>query len=77
VVGFAALFKLRRLRPVAPGEFRAWGHPWSTGLLVALSVAFLVMNAVSDTGHALVALALVAGAWPLWRWTRKSATVAK
>ncbi|SFQ50252.1 APC family permease [Hymenobacter arizonensis] len=77
VVGFAALFKLRRLQPAQPGDFQAWGHPWSTGLLVALSVAFLVMNAVSDTGHALVALALVAGAWPLWRWARKSATVAE
>ncbi len=77
VVGFAALFRLRRLQPTTPGDFRAWGHPWSTGLLMALSVAFLVMNAVSDTRHALVALALVAGAWPLWRWARKSATVAK
>lgn len=77
VVGFAALLKLRRQGPAQPGEFRAWAHPWSTGLLVGLSVAFLVMNAVADTGHAAVAVALVAGAWPLWRWARKSATAAK
>ncbi|MDB5234545.1 MAG: amino acid permease [Hymenobacter sp.] len=73
VVGFAALLKLRR-QSLAPADgFRAWGHPWSTGLLVALSVLFLGMNAVADTGHALVAVALVAGAWPLWRWARRPA----
>ena len=71
VVGFAALFRLRRQGPVPPGSFRAWGHPWSTGLLMVLSVAFLLMNAVADTAHALVALALVAGAWPLWRWAQR------
>ncbi len=72
VVGFAALFRLRRQGPVAAGGFRAWGHPWSTGLLVALSVVFLGMNVLADTGHALVAAGLVAGAWPLW-WARKRA----
>ena len=73
VVGFAALFRLRRQGAVRPGNFQAWGHPWSTGLLVALSMAFLLMNALTDTAHALVALALVAGAWPLWYWLRNRA----
>ena len=71
VVGFAALFWLRKAGPAPAGSFRAWAHPWSTGLLVALSLAFLVLNAVTDTGHALVAGALVASAWPLWRWARR------
>lgn len=70
VAGFAALLHLRRQGPAPPGAYRAWGHPWSTGVLVALSVAFLGLNAGADTGHALVALGLVAGAWPLWRWAR-------
>lgn len=72
VVGFAALLRLRRHGPAPEGAYRAWGHPWSTGLLVALSVAFLGLNAVTDTVHAGVALALVAGAWPLWRWARRN-----
>ena len=72
VVGFAALFRLRRQGPVPPGDYRAWAHPWSTGLLVVLSVGFLGLNAVADRPHALVALGLVAGAWPLWRWARRS-----
>ena len=71
VVGFAALLRLRQQNPVQAGNFQAWGHPWSTGLLVALSVAFLVINILTDTAHALVALALVAGAWPLWYGVRK------
>jgi APA family basic amino acid/polyamine antiporter len=56
---------------VPPGDYRAWGHPWSTGLLVAFSLAFLALNVVTDLPHALVAVGLVAGAWPLWRWARK------
>ena len=72
VVGFAALFRLRRQGPVPPGDYRAWAHPWSTGLLVVLSVGFLGLNAVADWPHALVALGLVAGAWPLWRWARRN-----
>ena len=71
VVGFAALLRLRRQGPAPAGAYRAWGHPWSTGALVALSVAFLGLNAVADTAHALVALGLVAGAWPLWWWARR------
>jgi len=71
VVGFAALFRLRRQGPVPPGDYRAWAHPWSTGLLVALSVGFLGFNVVADWPHALVAVGLVAGAWPLWRWAQR------
>jgi APA family basic amino acid/polyamine antiporter len=74
VVGFAALLRLRRAAPPVPGSFRAWGHPWTTGLVVALSAAFLVMNAVADTGHALLAAGLVAGAWPLWHWGKRRAS---
>ena len=70
VVGFAALLVLRRHSAPPPGSYRAWGHPWSTGLLVGLSVAFLVLNVAADTAHAAVAVALVAGAWPLWRRTQ-------
>ncbi|GAA4049558.1 hypothetical protein GCM10022409_40210 [Hymenobacter glaciei] len=76
VVGFAALFRLRRQGPVPPGNYRAWAHPWSTGLLVALSVGFLVLNVVADWAHALVAVGLVAGAWPLWRWARRGTSAA-
>ena len=72
VVGFAALFRLRRQEPVPPGGYRAWAHPWSTGLLVALSGGFLGLNVVADWPHALVAVGLVAGAWPLWHWAQRS-----
>jgi APA family basic amino acid/polyamine antiporter len=70
VVGFAALLKVRRTTPLASDSYRAWGHPWSTRVLVALSAAFLLMNAVADTIHAALAALLVAGAWPLWRWKK-------
>ncbi|GAA4370930.1 amino acid permease [Hymenobacter saemangeumensis] len=70
VVGFAALLKLRRQGPPAPDAYRAWLHPWSTGLLVLLSVGFLVLNVIEDSRHALIAALLVVGAWPLWHWRK-------
>src|SRR6476661_6680566 len=70
VVGFAALLKLRQQGPPPGDAFRAWAHPWSTGLLVLLSIGFLVLNVLDDTRHALIAVLLVVGAWPLWRWQK-------
>ena len=71
VVGFAALFWVRRAAADATYTgYRAWAHPASTGLLVLLSLAFLALNVVLDTRSALVAAALVAGSYPLWRWRR-------
>ena len=73
VVGFAALFRVRRAangqKPVYEG-YLAWAHPASTAALVGLSLAFLGLNAVLDRGTALVAALLVVGSYPLWRYGR-------
>ncbi|WP_375416719.1 APC family permease [uncultured Hymenobacter sp.] len=72
-VGFAALFRVRRAA-AADNEpydgYRAWAHPASTALLLGLSGAFLLLNAVLDPVPALAAALLVAGSYPLWRWRR-------
>jgi amino acid transporter len=33
-IAFAALFALRRQEPDLPRPFRAWGYPWSTGIVL-------------------------------------------
>ena len=76
VVGFAALFRVRKAasrdqKPVYVG-YRAWAHPASTTLLVGLSLAFLALNAVLAPTPALVAALLVAGSFPLWRYGKRS-----
>lgn len=48
-LSFVTLFVLRRREPDAPRPYRAWGHPWTTGLALFASVVFLVGAMASDT----------------------------
>ncbi len=60
-LSFLSLFVLRLTEPNLVRPFRAWGHPWTTGLALLGSVAFLVGAVVSDrerSGYALILLAL-------------------
>jgi APA family basic amino acid/polyamine antiporter len=67
VVSFAALFALRRREPARARPFRAWGYPWTTGLALVGSVAFLIGAAVGDTQRSAYALALLALSYPVFR----------
>jgi basic amino acid/polyamine antiporter, APA family len=67
---FLSLFILRRKEPAASRPFRAWGHPWTTGLVLVFSVAFLVANVFADTRNSIYSLLLVALSWPVYRMIR-------
>jgi basic amino acid/polyamine antiporter, APA family len=60
VVCCLALIVLRRREPDRARPFRAWGYPWSAGIVLAGAAAFLVGAAVGDTINAAGALALLA-----------------
>ena len=66
-LSFVAVFVLRRREPELPRPWQAWGHPWTTGLVLAGSVAFLVATLAADATTAIVALVLVAASWPVQR----------
>jgi len=55
-LSFITLFVLRKREPDAPRPYRAWGHPYTTGLAIAASVAFLIGAVTSD---------LVGSAWAI------------
>jgi APA family basic amino acid/polyamine antiporter len=55
-----ALVALRRREPTTERPFRAWGYPWSVGIVLAGAVAFLAGVLLGDTRTALVATALLA-----------------
>jgi basic amino acid/polyamine antiporter, APA family len=59
-VSCLALIVLRRREPDAVRPFRAWGYPWSAGIVVAGSAGFAVAALVADTPNALIALVLLA-----------------
>ena len=71
---FLSLFILRKKEPDAQRPFRAKGHPWTTGLVLAFSLAFLVANLSADTRNSVYSLALLALSWPVYRLMRPKNT---
>jgi APA family basic amino acid/polyamine antiporter len=69
-LSFLAVFVLRRREPDAPRPYRAIGHPWTTGLVLIGSIAFLVSAVASDTKNSLWALGLLAVSYPAFLLTK-------
>jgi APA family basic amino acid/polyamine antiporter len=65
-LSFIALFVLRRREPDAPRPYRAMGHPFTTGLALLASVAFLIGAVASDTRTSLYALVVLACSFPAY-----------
>lgn len=72
-LSLTSLFVLRWREPQTPRPYRAWGHPWTTGLTLAASVAFLAGAVASDTENSLWTLVLLAASYPIYRLTRRLA----
>jgi APA family basic amino acid/polyamine antiporter len=66
-VSFAAVFVLRRREPERPRPYRAWGYPWTTGLTLVGSIAFLYGAIRADTTNSLYALLMLAASYPVFR----------
>lgn len=67
ILSFISLFVLRRREPDTPRPYRAWRHPWTTGLALVGSLAFLAGAIASDTENSLYALFLLAVSYPVFR----------
>ena len=65
-LSFVALFVLRRREPGAARPYRAWGHPFTTGLALLASIVFLAGAVWSDTRGSLWALGLLALSVPVY-----------
>jgi APA family basic amino acid/polyamine antiporter len=66
-LSFASVFVLRRREPDTPRPWRAWGHPWTTALMVVGSVAFLVGSILSDPRNGMIAAVIVVASYPVYR----------
>jgi APA family basic amino acid/polyamine antiporter len=67
---FTTVFILRRREPGTRRPFRAIGHPWTTGLVLVLSLAFLVGAFFADTRNSIYSLVLLAVSWPVYLMVR-------
>jgi APA family basic amino acid/polyamine antiporter len=74
VMAFVAVFVLRRREPGIPRPFRVPGHPLTTGLALAVSLAFLVATVLGDGRNGLLALLVLAASHPVYRLLRRFGT---
>lgn len=72
VSGFIAVFALRRKAPDMSRPFKAWGYPWTTGIVLCGSLAFLLAGAASDTMNAVYALILIVFSYPVYLIVKRS-----
>jgi APA family basic amino acid/polyamine antiporter len=65
-----SLVILRYREPHLRRPYRVWGYPWTPGLFIAVSVAYLVGLAVTRTTSALVGILIVAAGVPVYFYFR-------
>ena len=65
-LSFISFFVLRSREPNAPRPFRAIGHPFTTGLALLASIAFLAGAVISDTRNSMYALIVLAVSFPIY-----------
>lgn len=73
VLSFTSLFVLRRREPELARPFRAPGYPFTTGIALLGSLAFLVAAVFGDAPNSLRALALLGVSVPAWILFRRQA----
>ena len=66
-LSFVSVFALRRKEPETPRPWRVPGFPFTTGLALLGSLAFLVGSAVSDWDNSWKSVVLLALSYPVYR----------
>jgi APA family basic amino acid/polyamine antiporter len=67
VLSFVSVFALRRKEPDTPRPFRVPGYPFTTGLALAGSLAFLAGSVATDWSNSWKSLLLLALSYPAYR----------
>ncbi len=72
VLSFISVFVLRSREPEKERPYRVWGYPWTTGLALVGSIAFLIGAIASDTRNSLYALLLLVISFPVFRVLKRN-----
>jgi APA family basic amino acid/polyamine antiporter len=67
LMSFISVFVLRRREPDRPRPYRTWGYPWTTGLVLIGSIAFLIAAFESDRRTSIYSLLLLGASYPVFR----------
>ncbi|MEP6810203.1 MAG: APC family permease [Chthoniobacterales bacterium] len=68
VFTYLSLFALRLREPDTIRPYRAWGHPWSTGLILLISVGLLFGALVADPWNSIASIVLLLVSYPIFRF---------
>ena len=74
-LSYISLFILRRKEPNTPRAYKAWGYPWTSGIALVVSLAFLVGSIMADRENAPLALALIVSSYPVFKLFQKSSRI--
>jgi len=67
-LSFSSVFVLRQREPSTPRPYRVPGYPYTTGLVLLGSLAFLGGALVTDRSNSVRSLLLLAASYPFYRW---------
>ena len=65
---YAAVFALRRREPDLPRPYRAFGFPWTTGIVLSGCVMILIAAVMEDPRSGATAALLLAACAPVYLW---------
>jgi APA family basic amino acid/polyamine antiporter len=71
-LSFASVFALRRKEPDTPRPYRVPGYPWTTGIALLGSLAFLAGAVLTDWGNSSKSLVLLALSVPVFLAIRRA-----
>ena len=72
LLSFLSVFILRRREPGTPRPYRVWGYPWTTGIALVGSIAFLVGQCLGDTRNSLWSLVPLGASYPVYLVVKRS-----
>ena len=70
LMSFTSVFVLRRREPGTTRPYRVPGYPWTTGIALAGSLAFLAGAVLTDWANSWKALVLIAASYPAFLFIR-------
>ena len=69
---FGSVIKLRKSEPALSRPYKSWGYPWTTLLMVLISIGLFVSYTFADTSNFVVIIILIALSWPAFVFMKRN-----
>ncbi len=72
---FGSVIKLRKSEPALPRPYKSWGYPWTTLLMVLISISLFVSYIFADTSNFVIIIILIALSWPAFVFIKQNKSI--